>query len=93
MNSPWPFESPVQVPLYLTRSITNTFPAGISPPSKYAVAGGPGSIDESLAVAGELLGTGGYIPYVDHSVPPQVSWGDFRYYREKLNSLLDRGRK
>ena len=61
--------------------------------SKYAVAGGPGSIDESLAVAGELLGTGGYIPYVDHSVPPQVSWGDFRYYREKLNSLLDRGRK
>jgi len=61
--------------------------------SKYSVAGGVGSIDESLGVAGELLHSGGYIPYIDHSVPPQVSWKDFCYYRWKLNALVDRRRK
>lgn len=61
--------------------------------SKYAVAGGAASIEESLGVVSDLLHSGGYIPYVDHSVPPQVSWGDFRHYREKLNTLLDRRRK
>jgi uroporphyrinogen decarboxylase len=73
------------------RGIRRSFPklqtlGGIS---KYSVAGGAGAIDESLEVAGELLGSGGYVPYVDHSVPPQVSWKDFCYYRRKLDSLVE----
>lgn len=61
--------------------------------SKYSVARGAESIDESLSVVSDLLRSGGYIPYVDHSVPPQVSWKDFCYYRWKLNSLVDRRMK
>lgn len=57
--------------------------------SKYAVAGGAQAIDRSLRTVRELLRTGGYVPFVDHSVPPAVSWRDFQYYRTKLNALLD----
>ena len=42
-----------------------------------------------VTVCSDLLRSGGYVPYVDHSVPPQVSWEDFCYYRWKLNSLVD----
>jgi len=35
-----------------------------------------------------MLEQGGYIPYMDHLVPPDVSWENFYYYRTKLNSLI-----
>ena len=57
--------------------------------SKYDVAGGKEPTDRSLEVAGQLLRQGGYVPFVDHSVPPAVSWGDFCYYRTRLNALID----
>ena len=36
-----------------------------------------------------MLKQGGYIPYMDHLVPPDVSWKNFRYYRTRLNQLID----
>lgn len=30
---------------------------------------------------------GGFIPMVDHLVPPEVSWENFKYYRTKLNNV------
>lgn len=57
--------------------------------SKYAVAGGRDATEKALRTTEALLRHGGYIPYVDHSVPPSVSWSDFRYYRDRLNSILD----
>lgn len=33
---------------------------------------------------------GGYIPMVDHLVPPEVSWENFTYYRKKLNQAIKR---
>jgi hypothetical protein len=57
--------------------------------SKYDVAGGKQSIDECLPLVGELLRQGGYVPFVDHSVPPAVGWEDFSYYRTRLNALID----
>ncbi len=59
---------------------------------KYSVANGRETTDESLAVVADLLRSGGYVPFVDHSVPPAVSWGDFVYYRRSLNSLIEGGR-
>lgn len=47
-------------------------------------------IDEILQPAAEVLKTGGYIPYGDHLIPPEVHWEEFKYYREKLNGLIDR---
>lgn len=36
-----------------------------------------------------LLKQGGFIPFGDHLIPPEVGWREFRYYREKLNSMID----
>ena len=57
--------------------------------SKYSLVQGNKTIDASLAVVRDLLGSGGYVPYVDHSVPPAVSWSDFHSYRSKLNLLIN----
>jgi uroporphyrinogen decarboxylase len=35
-----------------------------------------------------MLQTGGYIPFVDHFVPPDVPLEHFSYYRKKLNHLM-----
>jgi uroporphyrinogen decarboxylase len=47
-------------------------------------------IDEILEPVAEVLKTGGYIPFADHFIPPEVKWEDFRYYREKLNAVIDK---
>jgi uroporphyrinogen decarboxylase len=36
-----------------------------------------------------MIAGGGYIPYVDHAVPPGVSWDNFRYYRDRLNAIVE----
>ncbi|MHB8280809.1 MAG: uroporphyrinogen decarboxylase family protein, partial [Candidatus Humimicrobiaceae bacterium] len=46
-------------------------------------------IDEFLEPVQWLLKQGGYIPFGDHLIPPEVPWQDFKYYREKLNYLID----
>jgi uroporphyrinogen-III decarboxylase len=35
------------------------------------------------------LEKGGFIPTVDHLVPPDVSWENFSYYRRRLNDAID----
>lgn len=56
---------------------------------KSRLAHGKAEIDRFLEPIAELLKTGGYIPHGDHLIPPDVSWEDFRYYRDKLNHLID----
>jgi len=51
---------------------------------------GKKEIDKFLEPIGQLLKSGGYIPYGDHLIPPEVPWEDFKYYREKLNSMIDK---
>jgi uroporphyrinogen decarboxylase len=36
-----------------------------------------------------LIEEGGFIPTVDHLVPPDVSWDNFRYYWDLKRALLD----
>jgi len=51
---------------------------------------GSQAIDEELdQKISPLLREGGYIPTVDHLVPPDVSWESFKYYRQRLNALID----
>ena len=47
------------------------------------------SIDKELEKRVPVVLQGGYIPHVDHGVPPDVSWDNFCYYRHKLDSMLD----
>ncbi len=58
---------------------------------KSEIAEGRDAIDRALKPAEEVLKTGGYIPFGDHLIPPDVAWEDFVYYRERLNALIDRG--
>ncbi len=58
---------------------------------KTQLARGKEAIDRELAakVTPEMLKAGGYVPLVDHQVPPDVSWEDFKYYRERLARLAE----
>lgn len=37
-----------------------------------------------------LLDEGGYITYADHFVPPEVPWEYFKYYRRKLDTIVEK---
>ena len=60
---------------------------------KSDIAQGEKRIDEILEPIEELLKLGGYIPFGDHLVPPDVPWKYFKYYREKLNNMIDKAPK
>ena len=56
---------------------------------KSRICEGPKAIDEFLKPVEEVLKTGGYIPFGDHFIPPEVPFEEFAYYRERLNDLID----
>lgn len=55
---------------------------------KRALAIGPAAIDAELARVAPLVKEGGYIPALDHSIPPDVSWANFLHYGRKLREIL-----
>lgn len=60
--------------------------------SKYAVAKGGKELEDNLMQVKELLSAGGYIPFIDHSVPDFVSFESFCDYRNRLNVLIEENR-
>jgi len=57
--------------------------------SKRNLARNRNVIDEELAYKIPfMLPRGGFIPFCDHQVPPDVPWVNFRYYRQKLNAMV-----
>jgi uroporphyrinogen decarboxylase len=56
---------------------------------KRALALGPAAIDAELRRIRPLFEEGGYIPGLDHSMPPDVSYPHFRYYMERLWDLVN----
>lgn len=57
---------------------------------KRALAAGPAAIDREVGKAAAMLSRGGYVPFADHLVPPDVSWENFSYYRRSLAAVLQR---
>ncbi|MFA6133351.1 MAG: uroporphyrinogen decarboxylase family protein [Phycisphaerae bacterium] len=55
---------------------------------KRVLARGPAAIREHLRELIPLIEEGGFIPTVDHLVPPDVSWDNFRYYMDCKWDLL-----
>jgi len=47
-------------------------------------------IDNELEKVSYIMKKGGYIPHIDHAVSEDVTWENFKYYREKLNYLIDK---
>jgi uroporphyrinogen decarboxylase len=55
---------------------------------KRELAKGPAAIDRELgAKLPALFRRGGYVPSMDHHVPPDVSWADFQYYLRRVREL------
>lgn len=55
---------------------------------KRALAQGKEAIRAHLRELIPLIEEGGYIPTVDHLIPPDVSWDNFQYYLEMKQALL-----
>jgi len=55
---------------------------------KRALAAGPPAIDAELRRVAPLVAQGGYIPALDHSIPPDVSFSAYCYYMEQLYRIL-----
>ncbi len=56
---------------------------------KRALAQGKSSIDAELKRVSPLIEDGGYIPWTDHSIPPDISYDNFLYYMEQLQKLVE----
>lgn len=56
--------------------------------NKVQLARGREAIDEELKRLRPLIEKGGYIPMVDHRVPPDVSFENYLYYLEKRKDIL-----
>lgn len=55
---------------------------------KRVLARGPKAIRDHLKAFIPLIEEGGFIPTVDHTVPPDVSWDNFHYYMDAKRALL-----
>ena len=77
--------------LAVRRRYPNLAIMGGVPKSKIAL--GKDQIDKMLEPIEILIKEGGYIPCADHSIPPEVSWQNYKYYREKLNNMIDKVEK
>ena len=49
---------------------------------------GKEAIDRELKITKWLISQGGYVPFCDHVVPPNSSWENFKYYRNRLNEII-----
>ena len=56
---------------------------------KRELAKGRKEIDAALRELAPLIETGGFIPTLDHTFPPDISWGNFCYYMEQKERLLE----
>jgi len=55
---------------------------------KRALAKGRDAIDAEMERIKQVMDLGGLFPHVDHLVPPNVSYADYMYYRQKKQKLL-----
>ena len=46
------------------------------------------AIDAMIDEKRDLILEGGYVPGCDHAIPPDVSWDNFLYYRQRLEEIV-----
>ena len=85
----WPIEraSDSQDPLFLRKKYGRDLRLW-GAVDKREIAKGRAHIDAHLRSLIPLIEDGGFIPTVDHTVPPDISLDDFKYYMEKKEHLL-----
>ena len=87
----WPLErasdmGPVRIRKKFGRSLRLS--GGVD---KREIAKGKAAIDAHLRALIPIVEDGGYIPTIDHIVPPDISWDNFRYYMDVKQKLLAGG--
>jgi uroporphyrinogen decarboxylase len=55
---------------------------------KREIAKGKREIDAQIARIAPLVEQGGYIPWIDHAIPPDVSLANFEYYLEQKRKII-----
>lgn len=55
---------------------------------KRVLTRGPAAVRAHLRELIPLIEEGGYIPTIDHTVPPDISWDNFRYYMDYKQALI-----
>jgi len=55
---------------------------------KRPLAVGRAAIDRELERIKPLIGDGGYIPMLDHSATPDTPYENYRYFLERLRTIL-----
>ena len=57
---------------------------------KTKIAKDKAAIDQELEKLPLMLRRSGYIPYLDHLVPPEVPWDLFVYYRQRMQAIIEK---
>ncbi len=55
---------------------------------KKEIAKGKAAIDKVLSIVPEMIRQGGYVPFLDHTTHEDISWENFKYYREQLTKII-----
>ena len=55
---------------------------------KREIAKGKNQIDLEMKKLSKVIENGGYIPTIDHAIPPDISLGNFKYYLEVKKRYL-----
>ena len=87
----WPFECQSGMDVVEVRSVYGRDLAMMGGIDKRALVRGGDVMKRRIDRIMPLVEEGGYIPELDHSVPPDVSWPNFCEYVEYLKLRLGRG--
>jgi uroporphyrinogen decarboxylase len=88
----WPFEVQAGMDVVKLRKEYGRSLRIIGGLDKRALAEGRKEIEaEILKKVPALINDGGYIPRPDHSIPPNVSYDNFRYFMDFLRAVLEKG--
>jgi len=55
---------------------------------KKEIAKGKTAIDKVLSIVPDMIKQGGYVPFLDHTTHEDISWENFKYYREQLTKII-----
>ena len=58
---------------------------------KREIAKDRAAIDREVAKIVPLIQEGGYIPWIDHTVPPDTSLANYEYYLEQKRRIISHG--
>jgi len=81
LNAVWPLEVNAQMDVVWLRKRFGKSLVMFGGIDKRALAKGKGEIEREVDRVWPVVETGGYVPHIDHSVPPDVSWQNFCHYQ------------